>query len=696
LHASAVGTCAAGLGVAAGASATGRRRRPAALRADGANASREACPRTLELVGDDFVLDGRPHRIVSGSVSYFRVLPAQWRDRLEKLKALGCNAAEVYVPWNLHEPAPGQFRFDGRRDLPGFLSLCRDMDIDVLLRPGPYICAEWDFGGLPWWLLRRSDPVPLRSADEEFLGHVEAWWCRGLLPRVEPFLAANGGPVLAMQVENEYGYWGRDAAYLEGLRDMLRRAHGPACPLLFTSDGTFWPDLQANGGVEGALRTANFGSEPATRLAELRQALPKGPLCNMEFWVGWFDAWGSMAGKSYRAPDDVAQTLRETLSAGASVNFFVFHGGTSFGFCGAGANLSNAGQYEPQVTSYDYGGLLDEAGDVTDKYLRCREVLADFLVRPELLQREFSRAARLPASPPLELEASLSLEAALPALAEEVPTATSSMPLSAEQLGCGYGYVLYSTMAPVRSKLPLRLGDQAVRDFASVMADGRVLGTVYRNDSSPGSREFALPEECSIDILVELMGRVNFGPAMLGERKGLVGTDSVRLGSPFTGPLRAVLGWRCQALPMGEAALARLPWGAGQDAEATRGRWARGPRFFLYALYVSRPADGFLRFDGFRKGFACVNGFNLGRYWEVGPQLSLYVPGPLLRRGRNEVLVFDIDSPGDGAPRLRVVPEAVWGNGALPEGAKEAVTNAASGLAQAAAGVGEALRQITR
>jgi len=415
----------------------------------------------------------------------------------------------------------------------------------------------------------------------------------------------------------------------------------------------------------------------------------------MEFWVGWFDAWGSVAGKSYRAPRDVAQTLRETLSAGASVNFFVFHGGTSFGFCGPGANLSATGQYEPQVTSYDYGGLLDEAGEVTEKYLHCREVLADFLARPELLERDFPRAPRLPASLGLELEASLPLELALPTLTTDVPAVTAQLPPSAEQLGSGYGYVLYRTTAPVRSTLPLRLGEQAVRDFASVMVNGEVLGTVYRNDTGPGAREFSLPEEdCCIDILVELMGRVNFGPGMLGERKGLVGTESVRLGSPFTGPLRAVHGWHCQPLPMSEEALARLPWGAGQGAEARRGQWRRGPRFFLYSLYVSRPADGFLRLDGFRKGFACVNGFNLGRYWEAGPQISLYIPGPLLRRGRNEVLVFDIDHPGTGVPTLRVVPEAVWASGALPSGAREAVTNVASGLAQAATGVRKALGGI--
>ena len=242
-------------------------------------------PHRLEMDWNDFTLEGERHRILSGSVSYFRVLPQQWRDRLEKLKALGCNAAEVYIPWNLHEPEPGTFNFEGRCDLVTFLSLCQELELDVLLRPGPYICAEWDLGGLPWWLLKRPDPVPLRSSDKDFLTAVRRWW-RELLPKLGPFLAARGGPIIAMQVENEYGYWGADKNYLEELRTILLEEFGSDCPLLFTSDGTFWPDLQQNGGLDDMLRTANFGSDPAQRLEELPAAQPQGPLCNMEFWIG--------------------------------------------------------------------------------------------------------------------------------------------------------------------------------------------------------------------------------------------------------------------------------------------------------------------------------------------------------------------------------------------------------------------------
>jgi len=647
--------------------------------------------RKLEIVQDDFVLCGQKHRILSGSVSYWRMLPEQWGDRLEKLKGLGCNAAEVYVPWNMHQPTPGEFHFEGRLNLPAFLELCRDMELDVLLRPGPYICAEWDFGGLPWWLMDRPDPVPLRSSDARYLCSVDEWWLKGLFPRVRPHLGSNGGPVIALQLENEFGYWGKDEEYLQHLRDLVLDGLGPDGPLLFTSDGTFLPYNQENGGLEGVLRTANFGSDPSRRLAELREAQPSGPLCNMEFWVGWFDAWGAVAGKSYRAPGDVARTLRQTLEAGASVNFFVFHGGTSFGLCGAGANLES-NRYAPQVTSYDYGGLLDEAGEVTEKYLRCREVLADFLGRQELNDVHFPRSPRLPASPPLELEASLHLEAALPVVGDSAVRAT--LPLSAERLQCGYGYVLYRTSAPRRERSPLRLGDNAVRDYASVMVDGRVLGTLYRNDAGPGAREFRLPEDGErLDILVDIMNRVNFGPGMRAERKGLVGLGSVQLGSALLESPRAVTDWDCIPLRMTEAQLANLPWAAGQRLASLNGAWDRGPRFFRYGFYVREPADGFLLLEGFRKGFACANGFNIGRYWDVGPQRSLYMPGPLLRRGRNEIIVFDIDSPGGQTPCLRVVPDAVWTSGVLPRGVREVVTDAA---ADAVGAIGDAQRALQR
>lgn len=637
-------------------------------------------PRKLGTAGDSFLLDGEKHRIISGSVSYFRVLPEQWRDRLEKLKALGCNTAEVYVPWNLHEPTPGTYCFEGRLDLPAYLGLCQELGLNVLLRPGPYICAEFDFGGLPWWLLSGPDPVPIRTSDDGFLEKVETWWCGQLLPRVAPHLAANGGCVVALQLENEFGYWGKDSAYLEILRRYVTTSFGDASPLLFTSDGTFWPDLQANGGLDGVLRTGNFGSDPKKRFAELQLSQPTGPLCCMEFWVGWFDPWGAVAGKSYRAASDVAETLRETLRMGGSVNFFVFHGGTSFGFCGAGANISTIGEYEPQVTSYDYGGLLDEAGEVTEKYLRCREVLAEFLGQPQLLERQFPRARRLPPSPPLELASTLTLGEVLDSLAGSVVEA--ALPLPAERVGIGYGYILYRTQLDQGADLPLRIGDDAVRDFASVMVDGSVLGTIYRNDGAR-SREFKLPGrgEGRLEVLVDIMGRVNFGPAMRGERKGLVGLNSVQVGSPFTGPLRAVIGWKCIPLPMTPESLASVPWESGGRQARQQSTWVRGPRLFRYELGVQEPADGFLLLQGFRKGFVSVNGFNLGRYWDVGPQLSLYLPGPLLKRGSNEVIVFDVDHPSSGElPVLRVVPEAVWGSGKLPAGVREAVTEAASGI----------------
>lgn len=318
----------------------------------------------LEIADDGFRLDDRPFRIVSGALHYFRVHPDQWADRLHKARLLGLNTVETYVPWNLHAPRPGEFHMDAGLDLPRFLDLAAAEGLHVLLRPGPYICAEWEGGGLPSWLLAEDDIV-LRSRDPRFLSAVDAY-LGALLPPLHRHLGSNGGPILAVQLENEYGAHGDDTAYLAALADLLRR-HGVDVPL-FTCDQ---PADLARGGLDGVLATANFGSRTTEGLAALRAHQPRGPLMCSEFWIGWFDRWGGI--HTRRAPADAAAELDALLTAGASVNIYMFHGGTNFGFTN-GAN--DKGTYRPTVTSYDYDSLLDEAGDATDKYRAFREVIA--------------------------------------------------------------------------------------------------------------------------------------------------------------------------------------------------------------------------------------------------------------------------------------------------------------------------------
>lgn len=587
-------------------------------------------PRRLTTDATDFLLDGKRRQIISGSMSYFRMAPQHWADRLDKLAALGANAVELYVPWNLHEPYKGRFDFTGRRDLPRFLELAAQAGLDVLLRPGPYICAEWEFGGLPWWLLNEPG-IEFRCSHPAFLRCVDAWW-EQLIPRVLPHLSTRGGPVVAVQVENEYGYFGNDTAYLEHLRDKLRALGVDV--LMFTSDGPYNPEAFANGRLPDLLCTTNFGSNPAEYLDRLRQAQPKGPLACMEFWVGWFDAWGNPR-KSTRDPQSAADDLRTMLGMNASVNLFVFHGGTSFGFM-SGANDSD--RYEPHVTSYDYDGLLTECGDVTDKYEKCRQVIAAHTGRDDL-NRVFEPSRKLDLGD-VQFTESVSLTDALPNLSNPV---RSAKPLPLERLGAGYGYVLYrSRISDVFRGFPLRL--RGMRDFAHVMLNGQTLGTWYVNDPQPEWTVEFDGDSAQLDILVDCMARPNFGHK-LRELKGI--SDGVYFGARRHDE-RAHFGWENYPLPMED--LSALPWSAGDVGTA-------GPRFYRASFDVDDPADTFLALPGFTKGFAAANGFNLGRYWNIGPQHTLYVPGPILRRGRNELIVFEGVRSASTTARLQSQPE---------------------------------------
>lgn len=577
-----------------------------------------------------FLLDGKPHQIIAGSMTYFRMLPEQWEDRLAKLAALGCNAVEIYIPWNLHEPRPDTFDFSGRLDLERHLDLAAEAGLDVLFRPGPYICAEWEFGGLPWWLLKDPD-MDLRCSHPAFLERVDRWWGE-LIPRIAPYLSTRGGPIIACQVENEYGYFAEDRAYLEHLRDRLRDLGVDT--LLFTSDGTYQPFQQANGGLPDLLRTANFGSDPEPRLAALREAQPTGPLACMEFWVGWFDAWGNEA-KSARETGSVVADLKWMLERDASVNFFVFSGGTSFGFM-SGANLSD--RFEPHVTSYDYDGLLTECGDITPKYQACREAIARHTGRTDLTET-FEPSPKL-ALGEVPLTESASLVDALPACSKAV---RSSRPLPMEQLDEGYGYVLYRTRVP-RTFDGRLLRLRGMHDFAHVLVNGSSIGTWYRNHEQPEWRVEFEGDAAQLDVLVDCMARPNFGHRMR-DRKGI--TDGIYFGDTRHDE-NVHAGWDCHALPMTD--LSGMAWDQTTPVD--------GPRFYRATFDIESPADTFLELPGFTKGFAMVNGFNLGRYWNIGPQYTLYVPAPLLHRGANELIVFEV--VGCDRPVVRLLDKPVW------------------------------------
>ncbi|MEV5874926.1 beta-galactosidase family protein [Streptomyces sp. NPDC052101] len=575
----------------------------------------------------DFLLDGRPVRLLSGALHYFRVHEEHWRHRLAMLRAMGLNCVETYVPWNLHWPVPGGYR--DVRALGRFLDAVREAGLWAIVRPGPYICAEWENGGLPPWVSGEAG-TRVRTRDQRYLSLVEHWF-HHLMHEIVPRQIDRGGPVILVQVENEYGSYGSDTGYLEELAGLLR-AKGVTVPL-FTSDG---PEdhMLTGGSMPGVLATVNFGSHAREAFATLRRHRPEGPLMCMEFWCGWFDHW---AGEHVvRDPEEAAGALREILECGASVNLYMAHGGTSFGgWAGAnrGGGALHGGPLEPDVTSYDYDAPVDEYGRPTEKFWRFREVLADYQDGP------------LPELPPppvplgrpaeVTLDGWASLGDVLRTLGGEETVAP--MPPTFEELQVTRGLVRYAVDVPgPRQPYPLTL--RGLRDLAVVYVDGERAGVL--TEEEPRLKE-PVAGPARVELWVESLGRVNYGPRF-GEAKGITGG--------ILHERQYLHGVRARALDLDafEGGVARVPFGALPE-EGAAGLY-RG------SVLVRGAGDARLELPGLTRGFVWINGFSLGRYWSVGPQRSLYVPGPVLREGENEVWVLELQETDPGRPAPRLLP----------------------------------------
>ena len=585
-------------------------------------------PQSLSYRGEQFFLNGKPFRILSGAMHYFRVPRDYWRDRLLKLKACGLNTVETYACWSLHEREEGVFDFSDRLDVREYVRLARELGLFVILRPGPYICSEFDWGGLPSWLLRYPG-LQVRCANPLFLEKT-ARYLERLMREVEDFLPQRQGNILMVQVENEYGSYGNDQAYLQELAGIYRRLGVSA--MLFTSDGP--NDLMISGGsLPECLVAANFGSRPEEAFAVVRRRRPNQPLFCGELWDGWFDHWYD----AHHARDaaETAQTVDKMLEMGASINLYMFHGGTNFVFCN-GAN--DDGAYQPTVTSYDFDALLNQAGDRTPKYEAIREV-------PE---RRFGKApcegrpdAKKVAYGACELKEAADLLGQYCGLTGGREVRESRGLLTMEEVGQDFGFLLYRTV--VRGPFERsRLYAPKVRDRAQVFIDGEPAGVWERDRRSDEIYlEMKEGESRILEILVENMGRVNYGPAFQEERKGLPG--GVILG------YQLLFGWEVVPLPMEDLSALRY----GEVREVSAGRAGR-PRFLRGTLRIEGEAcDTYLRTDGLTKGVAYVNGHNLGRYWSVPPTKTLYVPGAYLRPGDNEVVLLELQ-PGDAREGYRV------------------------------------------
>ena len=567
-------------------------------------------------IRDAFYLNGQPFKILSGAIHYFRIDPDDWYHSLFNLKALGFNTVETYVPWNAHEPHKGQFDFSGRLDIERFIQTAQSLGLYMIVRPSPFICAEWEFGGLPAWLLEEN--MRIRSSDPAFIKTVSQYYDRllGILTRYQ---VDQGGPILMMQVENEYGSYGEDKTYLRAVRDLMKEK-GVTCPL-FTSDGPWRATLRAGTLIEDdVFVTGNFGSKASYNFAQMQEFFDehgkKWPLMCMEFWDGWFTRWKEPV--IHRDPEELAEAVHEVLELG-SINLYMFHGGTNFGFmngCSARGTLDL-----PQVTSYDYGALLNEQGNPTEKYYAIQKMMATYY--PEYPQQEPLIKECLPART-LSLTAKTSLFANVHNIAQ---VETSLYPKRMEELGQHTGYLLYET--DVEMDAPeerLRIIDG--RDRALVYVNDRHLATQYQTEIGKdlliaGDEK----ESVNLKILLENMGRVNYGHKLLADsqRKG------IRTGVCVD--LHFHLQWKQYPLELQD--LSRLDFSKEWQENA--------PAFYRFDFRLDDAHDTYIDMMGYGKGAVFVNGHNLGRFWEVGPTTSLYVPHGFLKEGDNTIIVFETE-----------------------------------------------------
>ncbi|XP_014473975.1 PREDICTED: beta-galactosidase isoform X2 [Dinoponera quadriceps] len=571
----------------------------------------------IDYKNNQFLLDGKPFRYVSGSFHYFRAPRYYWRDRLRAMRAAGLNAVSTYVEWSLHEPERDEFNWSGDADIVEFLNIAQQEDLLVLLRPGPYICAERDMGGLPYWLLRDTPDMKLRTKDQYFMANATSYLTQ-LLDKVKPFLRGNGGPIIMVQVENEYGSFNAcDTEYMSMLKNLfLNKIQNKA--LLYTTDGASESMLRC-GSTPGVYATVDFGAggNVTKSFAPMRAKQPKGPLVNSEYYPGWLTHWG----ESFQRvkTDVVTKTLKDMLDIGASVNIYMFYGGTNFALT-SGAN-GGSNEFKPQITSYDYDAPLTEAGDPTEKYFALRNVIGQYLPLPGVPVPIVSPKGNYG---PVLLEPISEL---LDNYLFVVSQSAADFPKTFEALSVNQGFVLYETRLPVSISDEYTL-NATVKDRALVYVNKQLYGILSRTD-----KKFTLPLKKSygdhLRILVENQGRVNFGY----EIRDYKGVSNVNIAGV------TLKMWNMTGYSFPDVSILRDKG----TISMKNGALKSSPVFLRGHFTVTgQPLDTFLDTGGWGKGMAFVNGYNLGRYWpSVGPQITLYVPAPYLRTGNNELILLE-------------------------------------------------------
>lgn len=569
---------------------------------------------TFAIGNKTFLLDGKPFVIKAAEIHYTRIPAEYWEHRIQLCKALGMNTICIYAFWNIHEQKPGEFDFSGQNDIAAFCRLAQKYDMYIMLRPGPYVCSEWEMGGLPWWLLKKDD-IKLRTNDPYFLERTKLFM-NEIGKQLADLQITKGGNIIMVQVENEYGSYATDKEYIANIRDIVKGAGFTDVPL-FQCD---WSSNFQNNALDDLVWTINFGTGANIdeQFKKLKEVRPNTPLMCSEFWSGWFDHWGRK--HETRDAETMVSGLKDMLDRGISFSLYMTHGGTTFGHWGG----ANSPAYSAMCSSYDYDAPISEAGWTTPKYFKLRELLADYMDEGKT-QSEVPAAKPIIEIPEFEIKEVAPLFGNLP----EPKTSENIQPM--EQFDQGWGTILYRTTLPaVTSGTTLLITE--VHDWAQVYANGKLLGRLDRRRGENSLKLPALAAGTQLDILIEAMGRVNFDKA-IHDRKGI--TEKVELLNESS--TQELKNWQVYSFPVDYPFVKEKKYAPGKKLD--------GPAYYRATFNLEEAGDVFLDMQTWGKGMVWVNGKAIGRFWEIGPQQTLFMPGCWLKKGENEIIVLDLLGP---------------------------------------------------